>query len=165
MQLCLFQRFHASWPINLKALAPHYMFKSSNKILLSSSSHYCTGHTSSMSEMLICSIRDCINILISDVTEVHAHVEPPIQYNCGSFLVRDLKRDFISLLNLKLPRFRSLFLLRWGDFFLLCLSWWWLLLFLALFLSLSLGLFFLGIFWRLLRRWLLLRLFRVSLIL
>jgi hypothetical protein len=31
-----------------------------------------------MSEMLIGGIRDGINILVSDVTEVHAHLKPPI---------------------------------------------------------------------------------------
>ena len=68
--------------------------------LLSSSSHDSASNTSSMREILISCISDCINILICDVSKVHAYFHPVVKDASELLLVWKGKCDLTLRLNI-----------------------------------------------------------------
>ena len=73
--------------------------------LLSTTSHYSACYSSTMSQMFIGSICNRINLLVRYISEIYAHIKPPIYGNFGPFRIFHLECDFVSLRDEMLPGF------------------------------------------------------------
>ena len=71
--------------------------------LLSSSFHNCPSYSSTMHQMLICGICNCIHLFIRDIAKVYAHIQPAIYDNFKLLFVRYFICHFGPLFWDKLP--------------------------------------------------------------